>query len=298
MQIILFLLAVLLWPGTVTAQTDLYPLFPDKEVVGWTRVEDPQQYRGDELFMMIDGGADIYHEYGFSQVVAGEYENAEGKFIRLEIYEMTSPQAAYGIYSFKTSADGKTLDIGQAALLEEYYLNIWKGNLLVTIVGSDAETATTDAVIAFGRFIDRHYSEQGSVPELAQLLLSQPVAFSNPKYVLGSIGAMNSYVFDTEDIFTVREGMVGTVKGNKAFVFRYTDSDESTQIFHNVTTRFETGQRFHETAVHDNLCSMLSRDNHFIVVVRSDQDIVIVIGENQQDILALADQLVMKLKGA
>jgi len=193
--------------------------------------------------------------------------------------------------------NGKALDIGQAALLEKYYLNIWKGNLLITIVGSDAETPTINAVVALGRFIDRRYPEQGSIPKLAQLLLSKPVAFANAKYVLGSIGAMNSYVFDTEDIFKVREGMIGAIGGNKAFVFRYADSDESTRIFHNVTTRFATGQRFNVAALQDNSCLMVTKDKHSIVVVRTDQNIVIVSGENQQDISALADQLVKKLKG-
>ena len=32
------------------------------EVAGWTLCDAPKNYRGDELFAMIDGGADIYHE--------------------------------------------------------------------------------------------------------------------------------------------------------------------------------------------------------------------------------------------
>ena len=33
---------------------------------------------------------------------------------------------------------------------------------------------------------------------------------------------MNSSVFDTEDIFQVKEGMIGFIGVNQAFVFRYT----------------------------------------------------------------------------
>ena len=45
------------------------------EVAGWTLSDAPKNYRGDELFVMIDGGADIYHEYGFTQVLRAEYVN-------------------------------------------------------------------------------------------------------------------------------------------------------------------------------------------------------------------------------
>jgi hypothetical protein len=47
-------------------------LLASGEVYGWTPSDAPKSYRGDELFVMIDGGADIYHEYGFTQVLRAE----------------------------------------------------------------------------------------------------------------------------------------------------------------------------------------------------------------------------------
>ena len=61
------------------------------EVNGWKLSDTPKNFRGDELFLMINGGADIYHEYGFRQVQTAEYVDAGGKSINLEIYEMESP---------------------------------------------------------------------------------------------------------------------------------------------------------------------------------------------------------------
>ncbi len=43
------------------------------EVAGLTLGDTPQGYGGDDLYQMIDGGADIYHEYGFRQVLSAEY---------------------------------------------------------------------------------------------------------------------------------------------------------------------------------------------------------------------------------
>ena len=120
------------------APEDLSGLLPASgEVAGLTLSDTPQGYRGDDLYQMIDGGADIYHEYGFRQVLSAEYVDGRGKIIKLEMYEMESPAAAYGIYSFKVGEGGKALAIGQEALLEDYYLNFWKGNLQVTLIGQD-----------------------------------------------------------------------------------------------------------------------------------------------------------------
>ena len=52
---------------------------------GKTFKEPPETYSGDELFQMINGGADIYHEYGFVQVVRAAYTDGKRLTIKLEI---------------------------------------------------------------------------------------------------------------------------------------------------------------------------------------------------------------------
>jgi len=296
------LLFLILLFGTAHAEaelppTDLSALFPaDGVIAGWTRTEELKSYRGDELFLMIDGGADIYHEYGFAQVMAGEYQNREGKLIRLEIYQMQSPDGAYGIYSFKTGRDGESQSIGQEALLEEYYLNFWKADLLVTVVGSDAERQTIQGVIALGRYVDRHYSREGGRPKLVELLRHEPLAFSHPKYVRGAIGVMNIYVFDTEDIFQVSEGVIGTIGDARAFVFRYSDTHACATIFGNASDKIAASHRYSEVERQEDLISMVDRNRNFLVVRRAGQDIVAVIGEESEKVRATAEQMVTKLK--
>ena len=78
------------------------------EAAGWNLDGEPERYQGEDLFRMINGGADIYHEYGFRQVVRAEYLGPEGKSVKLEIYQMVSPAAAYGIYTFKAGERRKS----------------------------------------------------------------------------------------------------------------------------------------------------------------------------------------------
>ncbi len=119
---------------------DLSKILPTDDEVKGLKLEQPHEtFRGDELFMMINGGADIYYEYGFVQVVRATYAGPDGRRLKMEIYEMESPAAAYGMFTFKRGEKGLKMDIGQEAVLEEYYLNFWKGSLLCTIIGLDDE---------------------------------------------------------------------------------------------------------------------------------------------------------------
>jgi len=165
----------------------------------------------------------------------------------------------------------------------------------VTIVESDADPGTIEDVNSLGKFVCRHYIQQGSRPKLADLLLHEPVAFANTQYIRGGIGAMNSYMVDSGDVFQVREGMVGFLEKNQAFVFRYTDEKENDRIFDSVTKQFAASHRYSDTVIKDGLCTMVDRDRNVLVVRNAATDIVAVIGQNRVKVESLAEQLVKKL---
>jgi len=265
------------------------------EVIGWSPDGSPEKFLGDDLFMMINGGADIYHEYGFKQVIGADYVNSGGKAIRLEIYEMENSAAAYGIYTFKTGDGGKNVDIGQDALLEEYYLNFWKGNVLVTVIGPDPEEETVQGVVAIAKAVDARITETGERPSLARLLLSAPQAFSHPKYVRGFLGVMNSYVFDTKNVFGVREGMIGTIGNCRALVFQYADEKESSQAYEQASASFDGNPRFKDRTKLENHYSMIGREGELVVINQTGRYIAIVIGSDPEKAKDILDGLGQKL---
>ena len=293
--VILLLIAVS--AAAQQAPGDLSVFIPKSgEVSGWTLSEEPKNYYGDNLFQMINGGADIYHEYGFTQVLSAEFMDARGKSIKLEIYEMESPAAAYGIYTFKVGDSGKALAIGREAFLEEYYLNFWKGNLLVTVIGPDSEEETLQGIVALAKAVDACIDKTGEQPGLAGPMLREPLAFSHPKYVRGLLGVMNSYIFDSENIFRVREGMTGSIGGCQAFVFRYSDESESGGAFEHATTRLGVSPKFMSCALQGNQFSMVGRQKEHVLIKQTGRYIAIVIGHNQDEVKSTSDRLIEKLK--
>jgi hypothetical protein len=281
------------------AQTpeELRRLLPaDNEVPGWTRSGAPQHYRGEKLFEMIDGGAEIYHEYGFSQVLRADYENKNGHTVTLEIYEMSDPAAAYGIYSFTSGNGGQSVAIGQEAMLSGYYLNFWKGNLFVTVIGSNSDQATVQGVLALAGMVARHYEPVAERPPLVNLLLAKPLPLTNPLYVRGDLGVMNSYVFDQENIFHVHEGVIGSADDYRVFVFRYRDEKESFGIYTGAIAKIAAGSRFTDVKQRGDTCSMIDSKQESVMIRRAGRYIIIVIGSKHERGNAISDQIVGKLQ--
>jgi hypothetical protein len=125
-------LAVVLAASALSASRFAGPLreyLPaDGAAPGWARDGEPQEFEGEDLYSYIDGGAEIYQEYGFRRVVVQDYRNPRGKSVSLELFEMDSPAAAYGMFTFKRSGKGRSLGLGGGGEIEAYYLNFWKGD--------------------------------------------------------------------------------------------------------------------------------------------------------------------------
>ena len=217
------------------------------EVADWDRERDLHSYAGEDLFLYINGGAEIYHEYGFKQVVVQDYKNANGRSLSVEIYEMENPEAAYGIYSFKKSPEGVPLDSFAEGRLEGYYLNFYKDSYLVTITGFDEEDETVDGIISIAKAISDNISAVGDIqkPHLANMLPQKDLIPGSEKYFRGSLGLFNSYPFSREDIFNIKEAVRGAYKeGFIIYIIPYSDPQQSNEQFKGLKESLTQDPRF------------------------------------------------------
>jgi len=143
------------------------------------------------LYELINGGAEIFHEYGFRRVLAQEYGDDHQRYISLEVYEMKDPIAAYGIFSFRSGNKGNPVRIGTEAILAGHYLNVWKGRFFFTLSGVDADDLTKEGRLKIGEAFSGRISEQGLRPEVIHLL--QNVSSSPDKiwYLAGDLALAN-----------------------------------------------------------------------------------------------------------
>jgi hypothetical protein len=225
---------------------DLNIYLPGTDKIGeWKEDGSPRKYKGEDLFSYINGGAEIYHEYGFTQVIVQDYTRKNGKSIALEIFEMESSEAAYGIYTFKTSTQGTGLALGDKAQLEDYYLNFWKGNFVVTLIGFDEDEETVKGLQEIARAVDGKIKNRGRKPAFVSLLPEKDLIEQSIKYFKGNLGLYNSYPFFTQDVFRLEKGIKGEYRaGYSLFIISYKDSEENQKIFNNVKKSFRESPRY------------------------------------------------------
>lgn len=94
----LFFLGIILGNPILKAQE--IPEITDKEIPGFTLVRN-ECFNGESLWGYMNGGADIYLEYGFRKLRVEEF-HSEDEHIKMEIFMMDDPMSAFGIYSLKT----------------------------------------------------------------------------------------------------------------------------------------------------------------------------------------------------
>ncbi len=236
----LFLFAILLPMGLAIPfcsrqsrmQNPLEGILPSSdELTGWSSSDEPQFAQGDDLYLIINGAAEIYHEYGFKQAAFHSYENPDGKSINLEIYEMEDAISAYGMYTFRKGKTGLPRQIGHEAFLETYFMNVWKGPFLITLIGFDSDPETLSGLESLARSIDPKIQVEMVRPRLLDF---NPIDEAEKVcYIQGHLGLYNHFNFSAEDIFRTREGIIIYSKGYSMLLLRYVDERQSLEIFQN-----------------------------------------------------------------
>jgi len=217
-------------------------LFPQRAGL-WEKDQEILRYMGDELFSYINGGAEIYHEFGFTEVVVQDYRSPKGGTISVEVYRMLDAEGAYGIYTFKRSTGGRVFPVeGGEGRLEDYYLNLWKGPFLATLTGFDQSAPTLEGLELLAREVEGRISAVAEVPMLVRRLPQADLIPGSVKYFRGPLALFNSHRFAAEDVFSPRSGVRGDYRnGDSLFIFEYSSDHEAQRIFGKAQKRLDPG---------------------------------------------------------
>lgn len=260
------------------------------EVDGWVRDGEPEYAAGEDLFYLINGGAAIYREYGFREAVYQTYTSADGRSISLEIYAMDTPEAAFGIYTFKTGRDGGPAESVHAGWLESYYLNFWKSSYQVTVVALEPGETPTASLIELAEAVDARIEAASPVPAVTAVLPRDKLLPNGVTYLRGNLALFNKYLFDRANVFGVREGVIGEYEDYAIFIFAYEDPEEAKEWFGSAREFLRRSERFKNFAdAGDRFQFDDSREEHLTVTTRG-KWILIVKGKSGVD----ADGLILR----
>lgn len=254
---------------------------PDKAELGtWSPYGDPQTAAGEDLFLLINGGAEIYYEYGFKNALIHSYTNENEKTVNVEMYEMEDAKSAYGAYTFKIGKQGQSTDIGTEGVAAEYYLNFWKGNMVVTLIGFDTDEETKDGVQKLARLIDAKIVETGTRPSIANVLYQTDPPPDRVVYLEGYLGFFNQYEFATENIFGAKLGAMGDYGEYRQFILAYENEGESLEWFSKAALHIKESDRFRQFRMKGEGFTLKDGKDNFISVKREKAFILINIGSD------------------
>jgi hypothetical protein len=206
---------------------DITTLLSDS-VEDWRISDAPEAYMGEDLFKLIDGGADIFHEYGFKQVITQRYHNSNDKIISVEVYEMIDSSAAFGIFSLFTFKTGKRINFSSGASEGDEFLIFWKGNYYVTLSGYEVSKEIKNGFFLIAQSIESKI-KSGGRPGVVNIF--DPMENAKLAYLKGNLGLYNLSNIDLGRSFNVKEGICIEKDSLVNFIFKYKTEEVSKNEF-------------------------------------------------------------------
>lgn len=279
-------------PEPVLGSYDISVYVPGSgEVEPWQPTGASRTFVGDDLYSLIDGGAVIFYEYGFKQVITQDFTNGDGKSISLEIYEMDNPASAYGIFTLRRAVESKSLDVGDEGVLADYYLQFWKGHFLVTLTTSDSEDTSQSGMVAIARVVDSKINTKSVRPPLCDLLSIEEQNVRNIIYLRGDLALANSLPYVVDNVFKLKEGVIGDYVEFKIGLFKYGNQNESLKRY-KVARDFFSGSVYFEN-LHDieDGCIMTDMQGGVIQMQAYRKYIFIFMGNTETDPKSIFEKL-------
>jgi hypothetical protein len=145
------------WATVLLLAAGTDPLFkllpPDGTPPGWQRRGEARLFVGAALYRHIDGGAELYNQFGFDRLAVQDYFN-DAHEIRAEIYKMNDPAGAGAVFAEITKGMAKQALYGTACVLDDYQILFQRGTYCVSVNSFESSRETLQAMAALTAKID------------------------------------------------------------------------------------------------------------------------------------------------
>jgi hypothetical protein len=204
-------LALVAWSSLAISQTLAgAPAIPDATfAAGWAKAGPLRTFAGQDLFNQIDGGAELFLEFGFSRLRLQAYARGEAE-LALHAYEMESAAAALGVYLMKMGRETPIPGIGARSSGELAQVTSVKGRYFVQVDNlGDVPASMTEAVALANAFLSGVAEE--SVPTPLELLPAEGKAAGSERLIRGPYGLQSFFTFGEGDILSLGGRIFGAL---------------------------------------------------------------------------------------
>ena len=213
----------------MSQETGDFPLIKADDLTG-AKFISTRTFSGTSLFGYMNGGAELYLEYGLSDAVITEIEY-RGKKYKTEIYRMNGPEEAFGIFSVSKYKCLGMPPLGDYSCYTKYQLQFCKGEYYVNIINSGGTRADSISASEIGKIVaERIKGEEAELsvyfPDIERDKIGSDVFLAK-----GRLGIVNGSP-DLEDLFKgIKQFTAVVLKGDKNLVSVKFDDPASYSAF-------------------------------------------------------------------
>ncbi len=196
-------LSICVWGVTMThfAEADIRQSELPKQIAGWTAEPADRLYDPTTIFEYIDGAGEVYRAYNMRSCLSRRYENPQGPAIVLDIFDMGSPDDAFGVFTH--DADGEVVPIGQDGRFRPGWLNFWKHRYFVSVYAEEETQAAAEAVKELGRRVASGIPQEGKRPKIVDLLPADGLDSKRIRYLHHPVVLNYHYYLSDENILNL-----------------------------------------------------------------------------------------------
>jgi hypothetical protein len=176
--------------GSSLAQ-DAFPALRANDAAG-LHIMSEKLYDGNSLWGYIDGGADVYLEYGFSKLLARKAE-AHGIRFQIDLYRMNDAESAFGIFSISAAATSRDDSLPAVHCISRYQIQAARGAYYLSIINDKGSAEAGHVGIAIARrLLNQIDAPARELPPLFHIDAFSTQAAS-VKFIKGLLGLQNGY---------------------------------------------------------------------------------------------------------
>ena len=173
-------------PSIITSTRPVELLPAEGEASHWVRVGKPSVDIGDNLYKNVIGGnPELYHSYGFVEGATIEYQTprlGSQPLILLEVFDMGTPENAFGVYSRNRYPQDEFEWVGSRAIISGRELNFWKGRYFIKIEGYEFASQIKQGMVELAKATADGIKDPLTTPYLLTLLPSDNRVPHSEKY--------------------------------------------------------------------------------------------------------------------
>jgi hypothetical protein len=170
----------------------------DAAVTGWKKADNLRVFTSADLYGYIDGGAEVFLELGFEQLTLQKYRGGTNEFA-VEIYRMTDPTAATGLFLMKRGKEVRDARFGGRHTINRHQLMFVRDRFYVTINNLSGADGMQAELVRFGGQVVSKIASDRVPADLAALPPGGLVAGSE-RLVRGEFGLQAIYTLGDGDI--------------------------------------------------------------------------------------------------